>query len=348
MGWWSLSPFATGPADAGRDEVEVIRTEDGEVIDLSHHDTGGVRGVLVEAHGPQEWHGDTDLAVRTMHDQVAAGQRVVVVTEGPGLAERVRELLAEGHVHARVAEDRATRLSAYFRILARAFLTEHTVEMTPDRVGVALWARLPAGHRIKIPGYQSMPIILGEYLPRFEALDTALTLAHPTDHDHDYLAALAVHPDRQYDGIGSALLAQHLITLDRADRSAYVSATGPRARTFFLRHGFTDLGTPVGIGEDGPWVQPMWRDPAPRQYAAHEPDSGGRRCVRCGGWRCATRRRARAAMIRAGFELPPDEDDETDVCTACHGAVEFMGGRWRHTTIAGLAGMHDPVLPPIA
>ena len=104
MGWWSLSPFATGPAD-GRDEVEVVRTEDGEVIDLSHHDTGGVRGVLVEAHGPQEWHGDTDLAVRTMHDQVAAGQRVVVVTEGPGLAERVRELLAEGHVHARVAED---------------------------------------------------------------------------------------------------------------------------------------------------------------------------------------------------------------------------------------------------
>ncbi|HIT74444.1 MAG TPA: transcription-repair coupling factor [Candidatus Avipropionibacterium avicola] len=101
MSWWGLSPFAAGPADA----AEPVRTEDGEVIDLSAYDTGGLRGVTIAAQGPQEWHGDTEAAVAAMTEQTGAGQRVVVVTEGRGLAERVSEILNDAQVGFRLLDD---------------------------------------------------------------------------------------------------------------------------------------------------------------------------------------------------------------------------------------------------
>jgi GNAT superfamily N-acetyltransferase len=157
--------------------------------------------------------------------------------------------------------ERATRYTGYFRIFAHAFLTEYTVEVTPNRVGVALWARLPAGHKVEIPDHeQEMAIVLGEYLPRFQALGTAMDTAHPTEQDHDYLALLAVRPDHHRRGIGSALLKHHLTALDREQRPAYLEATGLRTRALYLRHGFTDLCAPVEIGPDGPWLRPMWRE----------------------------------------------------------------------------------------
>jgi GNAT superfamily N-acetyltransferase len=158
-------------------------------------------------------------------------------------------------------EERATRYTGYFRVFARAFLTSYIVEVTPDRVGVALWARLPAGHKVEIPGYeQAMAIGLGEHLPRFQALDTAMDITHPTERDHDYLALLAVRPDHHHRGTGSALLAHHLAALDREGRPAYLEATGLRTRALYLRHGFTDLCAPVEIGPNGPWLRPMWRE----------------------------------------------------------------------------------------
>lgn len=245
------------------------------------------------------------------------------------------------------AADRAIRGNVFFRVLTRAFLDDHIVEVTPNRTGVALWARLPAHHRVKIPDYQrSMARILGEHLARYQALDIALNATHPTDLDHDYLALLAVRPDRQHHGIGSALLAHHLAELDREDRAAYVSATGPRAHRLFVRHEFVDLGIPVGIGEDGPWMQPMWRESAPRQAAVHQRRDDGH--CSCGERDCTMWRRSRAAMARAGIPIPLDEDEETEICTACHGKAVWEDGRWVHDSILGKASNHDPVLPPIA
>ncbi|MGD7706434.1 transcription-repair coupling factor [Microlunatus sp. Y2014] len=103
LSWWSLSPFAAAPADAG--PAEPVRTEDGEIIDLSVHDTGGVQGLQVDAEGPQDWHGNTDGAVTDMQQRVADDWRVVVLTEGHGLATRVHELLTEAEVPNRVVDD---------------------------------------------------------------------------------------------------------------------------------------------------------------------------------------------------------------------------------------------------
>ena len=62
---------------------------------------------------------------------------------------------------------------------------------------------------------------------------------------------LAVRPDRQNVGIGSALLDRHHSRLDRAGIPAYLEANDPRNRDLYLRHGYTAVG-----------------DPAPRRTAA--------------------------------------------------------------------------------
>lgn len=158
--------------------------------------------------------------------------------------------------------ERAARYPGYFRIFARAFITSYTVEVTDDGRGVALWARLPAGQTIEIPGYHAaLAAALGEHLPRFQALDTAMDSAHPTGREHDYLALLAVHPSHHGRGIGAALLAHHLAGTDHEGRPTYLEATGHRTRALYLRHGFTDHAGPVRIGADGPSLLPMWREP---------------------------------------------------------------------------------------
>lgn len=100
LAWWSFSPFAAAP-----DEAEVVRTEDGEVIDLSVHDAAGPQSRQVHAEQATNWRGDTEAALADMRNRVAEGWRVVVVTEGHGLAKRVRELLSEHDVPAVLVEE---------------------------------------------------------------------------------------------------------------------------------------------------------------------------------------------------------------------------------------------------
>ena len=77
--WWTLTPFAA-------DDELVIEDDD---VD----ERLAVRTVDTEA-----FRGDTERAVAHLRSRVAAGWRVTVVTEGPGLAKRVEEVLREHEV----------------------------------------------------------------------------------------------------------------------------------------------------------------------------------------------------------------------------------------------------------
>jgi GNAT superfamily N-acetyltransferase len=81
----------------------------------------------------------------------------------------------------------------------------------------------------------------------------------PTGQAHLYLPSMGVVPGRQGSGLGSAMLRHQL---DRTDNGlpAYLDASSPRNRAFYLRHGFDDLGEPVHL-PDGPRIWPMWRQP---------------------------------------------------------------------------------------
>jgi GNAT superfamily N-acetyltransferase len=107
---------------------------------------------------------------------------------------------------------------------------------------------------------------------RFLAFDHAIESGHPAEPAHHHLAFLAVRPDRQGLGIGSALLLAHHQFLDhQAHLPAYLEASAARSREFYLRHDYVDLGPPRYLPEGGPPMYPMWRSPgqcAPGQWNA--------------------------------------------------------------------------------
>ncbi len=99
MAWWTLSPFSAGPlnyAAADGDQFGPVRTEDGEIIDLSDRVSGpGVESRTVPGQVAETYRGDTEAAVNDITKRVRDGWRVVVTAEGRGTADRIVEVLGE-------------------------------------------------------------------------------------------------------------------------------------------------------------------------------------------------------------------------------------------------------------
>jgi GNAT superfamily N-acetyltransferase len=155
----------------------------------------------------------------------------------------------------------------YFALLIEHALATGTVHTTPGRTAAALWLPVPATG--PTPPRSDYPARLaqttGPDAARFVAFDAALDTHHPTGAAHHYLAILAilaVHPSAQGQGIGTALLAAHHTTLDRAATPAYLEASTERTRAWYLRHGYTSHGQPFHLPGGGPPMWPMWRPAA--------------------------------------------------------------------------------------
>jgi GNAT superfamily N-acetyltransferase len=196
--------------------------------------------------------------------------------------------------------------------------------------GVALWTRHPltdapvadladgdSGDAARPaaagpPGEPTDPIGTGPALPprvaaRVATLRESLDARRP-GRPHHYLAYLAVRPDQQCRGLGSALLARRHALLDVLGEPAYLEADDPRNRDLYLRHGYV-AGDPVVL-PDGPPLWPMWRDPRPGSRGAR----GSRRPV--GGTGDATSSFPAVAVPAAGPDpvdhgpLQPGDRDE--------------------------------------
>ena len=130
---------------------------------------------------------------------------------------------------------------------------------TGDLVGVALW--FPFTRPIPPPRDYDARLKdgCGPAFDRIRELDAALEVHHPV-HAHHYLAFLAVRPDKQNLGIGSALLARHHARIDAAGIPAYLDANDIRNRDLYLRHGYT-FDTMIQLPDGGPPIWPMHRRP---------------------------------------------------------------------------------------
>lgn len=200
-------------------------------------------------------------------------QDLVIRDFAPLDTDSITELLATSMGNGPVArwlnpDDavRRTRAASYFRIFV-----EHAVQYgevyssvepeTDELSGVALW--FPFTTLIPAPAdYDSrLKDVSGSAFDRARELDAALEAHHPTG-PHHYLAFLAVHPDHQNRGVGSALLNRHHARLDAAGLPAYLEANDPRNRDLYLRHGYVTHGATI-ILPDGPPIWPMWRPPSP-------------------------------------------------------------------------------------
>jgi len=124
--------------------------------------------------------------------------------------------------------------------------------------GVALWFPMTALIPPPLDYEPRMKEVAGPAYDRTCALDLAIEERHPTD-PHHYLAFLAVHPEDQGRGIGSALLDRHHARLDEAGIPAYLEANHPRNRDLYLRHGY-QVRSVIEL-PDGPSLWSMWRLP---------------------------------------------------------------------------------------
>nr|WP_242681346.1 transcription-repair coupling factor [Tessaracoccus sp. SD287] len=87
--WWTLSPFSSAP-DAGD-----IATSD---VTLD-----GVESHTLAIAATESWRGDVEGAIADFADSLARGDRVVLTADSPGLAARMKEVLADHDLPAQVA-----------------------------------------------------------------------------------------------------------------------------------------------------------------------------------------------------------------------------------------------------
>jgi GNAT superfamily N-acetyltransferase len=155
-------------------------------------------------------------------------------------------------------DQRTSILAGYFRIVVEHAITHGTVETVTDKSAVAVW--LPSSALDIADHDAKVTAACGPWAPRFQALEAAMHQAHPTDRGpHDYLALLAVLPDHQNQGLGSALLDNRHAVLDHAGRPAYLEASNSRSRTLYLRCGYDDCAPALELPYEGEPVYPMWR-----------------------------------------------------------------------------------------
>lgn len=152
---------------------------------------------------------------------------------------------------------------AYFEIFAEhavRYGEVYTTVADGALSGVALWFPLTSVIPTPVDYDHRLKDASGSAFDRARELDAALDAHHPME-PHHYLAFLAVHPDRQNRGIGSALLNRHHARLDAAGIPAYLEANDPRNRDLYLRHGYRErIG--IRLPDGGPMIWPMWREPA--------------------------------------------------------------------------------------
>jgi predicted N-acetyltransferase YhbS len=162
-------------------------------------------------------------------------------------------------------DQRARVLPQIFRIYVEHALSHGVIDLNVEHTAVAVWLR-QEGYPVPPPAdYDSrLAAICGQLTARFQALDAAFDAHHPDDAHHHHLAFLAVRPDRQNRGLGSALLRHHHQQLDGTGLGAYLEASCLQCRALYLRHGYRDLGEPFTLPESGPPFWPMWRDPHAR------------------------------------------------------------------------------------
>jgi GNAT superfamily N-acetyltransferase len=149
---------------------------------------------------------------------------------------------------------------AYFRLHVQDALASGVVHTNTERTAVALWRHVGrhlgepgAGYRERLAG------VAGQRARRFLAFDDALDRHHPAEGSYHHLAILAVQPDQQRRGHGTALLRAYHEALDRAGSVAvYLEAASLRARDLYLHHGYTDHGRMIQL-PGGPLMYPMAR-----------------------------------------------------------------------------------------
>lgn len=137
--------------------------------------------------------------------------------------------------------------------------------MSDDANAVALWLPPPQDvmqlsvidEIAAIPTFLS--VVSFARLGRMQRLRAAFDAHHPKA-PHWYLFFLAVDPDCQGQGLGSAILKATLAPIDAKGEAAYLEASSEKNVPLYLRHGF-EVVSEFRPEPTGPKLWGMWRKP---------------------------------------------------------------------------------------
>jgi ribosomal protein S18 acetylase RimI-like enzyme len=108
------------------------------------------------------------------------------------------------------------------------------------------------------PGFENrVAALAGPYVGNFAALD--ILDKHLPAEPHWLLQFMAVHPDHQDKGLGSALMRRTHSELDAAGVPQYLEATNEDNIRLYHRHGYTDMDPFEIYLPDGTPFFRMWR-----------------------------------------------------------------------------------------
>ncbi|MFJ3708943.1 GNAT family N-acetyltransferase [Streptomyces sp. NBC_01387] len=192
---------------------------------------------------------------------------VAIRQAGEADRETLVRLLNESFMHDPVSSwvfpDEAHRRAVHGKFLGvfiDVTLAEGRVDLAEDGSAMALWLDVPAG----VPEEDDTPARMREIADpdneRCELVGRLTGEVHPHDRAHAYLLMIGVAPERQGEGLGTALMAPVLERCDREGVAAYLEASSTRSRALYERLGFAFMGTAVQL-PDGPQMWPMWREP---------------------------------------------------------------------------------------
>ncbi|GAA4070997.1 GNAT family N-acetyltransferase [Streptomyces shaanxiensis] len=164
------------------------------------------------------------------------------------------------------AERRRIRHPGLMAAFTDIVLDDGRIDVTEDGTACALWLSIPAQDHGLDPEHaddEGPARLRAEVDPDNERVEQIARLTagiHPSGAAHAYLWMIAVAPEHQGQGLGTALITSALDRCDRDGLPAYLEASNARSRKLYERLGFDLKGRPLDLPE-GPRMWPMWREP---------------------------------------------------------------------------------------
>ena len=148
----------------------------------------------------------------------------------------------------------------FFAGRARVLIGQREIYVAED-AAVAMWARPDEWRDPPLQAMKELAVLApGVGTRAFNVIRGLVQVeAHHPKVPHWYLAVLGTEPDRQGEGLATALLRQVLDDCDRDEVPAYLETGTERNVAFYTRHGFKvseELRLPKG-----PPIWLMWREP---------------------------------------------------------------------------------------
>jgi GNAT superfamily N-acetyltransferase len=190
------------------------------------------------------------------------GVRRATIDDLDGLTETLTAAFATDPVWSWAFPDRRG-MQAWWRLLIGSALRYRWVWTIDNYAAAAVWIP-PGGVELTEQEATLVEPMLhdlageraGEVLDLVERFD----VSHPAEPEHYYLSLLGTHPSHRGKGLGMALLARNLMTIDAEGIPAYLESTNGANDKRYESQGFRRVGS-FSRPDDQVTISTMWRDP---------------------------------------------------------------------------------------